>query len=79
MSSNFPNGFKGGVTIRGIPLQLLNPGEVFWVNNSGVLAKGIVARSVLSLMLLRNVRLVVVMLSRLCPDMQRTSLQLILQ
>ncbi len=38
--SNFPNGFAAGVTIRGIPLQQAHPGEVFWVNNSSVLAKG---------------------------------------
>jgi len=40
MSSNYPNGFANGVTIRGVPLLQTNPGEVFWVNNSGVLAKG---------------------------------------
>lgn len=40
MSSNFPNGFAAGVTIRGIPLFQAHPGEVFWVNNSTVLAKG---------------------------------------
>jgi hypothetical protein len=40
MSSNFPNGFANGVTIRGMPLLQVHPGEVFWVNNSGVLAKG---------------------------------------
>ena len=37
--SNFPNGFLDGVTIRGMPIQQLHPGEVFWVNNSSVLAK----------------------------------------
>lgn len=40
MSSNFPNGFASGVTIRGIPLLQLHPGEVFWVNNSSVLSFG---------------------------------------
>ena len=40
MSSNYPNGFANGVTIRGMPLLQVHPGEVFWVNNSGVLAKG---------------------------------------
>ena len=40
MSSNFPNGFASGVTIRGVPLTQTHPGEVFWVNNSSVLAKG---------------------------------------
>ena len=40
MSSNYPNGFANGVTIRGVPLLQTHPGEVFWVNNSSVLAKG---------------------------------------
>jgi len=40
MSSNFPNGFASGVTIRGLPLLQTHPGEVFYVNNSSVLAKG---------------------------------------
>jgi hypothetical protein len=40
MSSNYPNGFTNGVTIRGVPLQQAQPGEVFFVNNSTVLAKG---------------------------------------
>ena len=38
--SNFPDGFKNGVTIRGVPLSITNPGKVYWVNNSGVLAPG---------------------------------------
>jgi hypothetical protein len=38
--SNFPNGFKQGIAVRGIPIVNTHPGEVFWVNNSGVLAKG---------------------------------------
>ena len=38
--SNFPNGFANGVTIRGLPLLQTHPGEVFFVNNSSVLAKG---------------------------------------
>lgn len=38
--SNFPNGFSGGVTIRGIPITIAHPGKVFWVNNSSVLAPG---------------------------------------
>ena len=40
--SNFPNGFAQGVTIRGLPLLQMHPGEVFYVNNSSVLAKGAV-------------------------------------
>lgn len=43
--SNFPNGFSNGVTIRGLPLQVLHPGRVFWVNNSGVLPVGGIAGS----------------------------------
>jgi len=39
-SSNFPNGFANGVTVRGLPLQQVHPGEVFWVNSTTVLAKG---------------------------------------
>jgi hypothetical protein len=34
--SNFPGGFKDGVSIRGIPLQVLHPGRAFWVSNSTV-------------------------------------------
>lgn len=43
--SNFPNGFTQGITIRGLPIQLTHPGEVYWVNNSSVLAKGAVGGS----------------------------------
>lgn len=39
MTSNFPNGFRNGLTVRGLPLSVTHPGEVFWVNNSGVLPK----------------------------------------
>jgi len=38
--SNYPNGFLNGITIRGLPVTVSHPGEVFWVNNSGVLPKG---------------------------------------
>lgn len=37
--SNYPNGFAAGVSIRGLPINLAFPGEVFYLNNSGVLAK----------------------------------------
>ena len=40
MASNYPNGFAGGVTIRGLPLTVTNPGHVFWVNGTSVLAEG---------------------------------------
>jgi len=45
MSSSYPNGFANGVTIRGVPIVQSHPGEVFWVNNSSVLAKGGIAGS----------------------------------
>jgi len=37
--STYPNGFRNGITIRGIPIVNTHPGEVYWVNNSSVLAK----------------------------------------
>lgn len=37
--SNYPNGFANGITIRGMPINITHPGEVFWVNNSGVLPR----------------------------------------
>ena len=39
-ASSFPNGFSSGITIRGLPLNQVHPGEVFWLNNSSVLVKG---------------------------------------
>lgn len=43
--SNYPNGFAQGVTIRGIPLTVSNPGKVFWVNSTSVVAPGAVGGS----------------------------------
>jgi hypothetical protein len=43
--SNYPNGFPFGVTIRGMPINVTNPGQVFWVNNSTVLPVGGIAGS----------------------------------
>ena len=31
--SNFPKGFAAGVTIRGVPLTVTNPGNVWWVDS----------------------------------------------
>lgn len=45
MSATYPGGFLNGVTIRGVPIQQLHPGEVHWVQNSSVLAKGGVSGS----------------------------------
>ncbi len=39
-ASNYPNGFTNGVTIRGLPVTVAHPGQVFFVNNSSVLAQG---------------------------------------
>ena len=38
--SNFPNGFADGVTIRGVPIAITNPGETFWVNSTTLLPVG---------------------------------------
>ena len=38
--SNYPNGFLGGVTMRGLPILQTHPGEVFWVSNATTLLKG---------------------------------------
>ena len=38
--SVYPSGFSTGITVRGLPLNVSHPGEVFFVNNSSVLAKG---------------------------------------
>lgn len=38
--SNFPNGFGGGVTIRGIPILQTNPGMTFWVSNATTMLQG---------------------------------------
>lgn len=38
--SNFPGGFADGVTIRGIPITITNPGKVFWVYNGSALQGG---------------------------------------
>lgn len=43
--SNYPHGFTNGVTIRGVPLQQSQPGQVFFVNNSSVLAQDGIAGS----------------------------------
>ncbi len=40
MSSNYPGGFAGKLTVRGAVVDIPHPGEVFYVNNSSVLAKG---------------------------------------
>lgn len=36
MPANYPSGFTSGVTVRGIPINIAHPGEVFWVNNTGI-------------------------------------------
>ena len=43
--SNYPNGFAGGVTIRGIPLVQTHQGRVFWVYNGSALLSGQVGGS----------------------------------
>lgn len=36
-STNFPDGFANGLSVRGMPLLQMQPGQVFWVCNSQVL------------------------------------------
>jgi hypothetical protein len=43
--SNYPGGFAQGVTIKGLPLTLTNPGRVFWVSNATTLSPGDVGGS----------------------------------
>jgi hypothetical protein len=38
--SNYPNGFTAGLTIRGLPINVTNPGQVFFVNSTTVIADG---------------------------------------
>jgi hypothetical protein len=38
--SSFPNGFTQGVTIRGVPLVVTNPGKVWWLSNALTLQRG---------------------------------------
>lgn len=38
-ASIFPNAFTNGAIIRGVPLNQVQPGKVFYVNNSSVLAE----------------------------------------
>ena len=36
MASKYPNGFKHGLSVRGVPLVQTHAGHVFWVSNSSV-------------------------------------------
>ena len=36
--ANFPSGIMQGINLRGLPLQVAHPGEIFWVNNTTVKA-----------------------------------------
>lgn len=38
--SNYPNGFQNGITLRGIPIQVMHPGQVYFVNNSTAIPQG---------------------------------------
>ena len=42
-TSNFPNGFAFGITVRGLPLIQSHPGSVFWVDNSATAKPGCAA------------------------------------
>lgn len=43
--SSYPNGFPGGLSVRGMPVDMVHPGKVFYVNNSSVLAVSGIAGS----------------------------------
>lgn len=43
--STYPNGFADGISIRGMPLNIAYPGQVFFLNNSGVLPEGGISAS----------------------------------
>jgi len=43
--SSFPNGFLDGISIRGLPINVAHPNEVYWVNNTTVLPKHGIAGS----------------------------------
>lgn len=43
--SNYPNGFTNGVTLRGMPVTVAQPGQVFWVNSSSVISPDGIAGS----------------------------------
>ncbi len=34
LTATYPGGFPNGVTIRGMPVRQMHPGEVFWVSNA---------------------------------------------
>lgn len=38
--SRYPNGFSGGLEVRGVPVTMSHPGKVIWVSNSSVLMDG---------------------------------------
>ncbi len=40
LAPTFPSGFPNGITVRGLPLQQVHSGEVFWVSNSTALPPG---------------------------------------
>jgi hypothetical protein len=40
LMSHYPNGFANGLTIRGLPVTMMHPGQVFWVSNATTLLPG---------------------------------------
>jgi len=45
MSSNYPSGFTGGLTVRNAPIELSFPGNILYANNSTVLAENAIGGS----------------------------------
>lgn len=44
-TSNFPLGFQNGITLRGVPVDIPVPGQVFWVDSTSTVVKGGVGSS----------------------------------
>jgi hypothetical protein len=45
LTSNYPNGFSSTLVVRGLPVSMSQPGKVWWLNNSSVVAPGAIAGS----------------------------------
>jgi hypothetical protein len=39
-ASSYPQGFKDGITLRGVPITQSHPGKVFWVSNASTIQVG---------------------------------------
>ena len=44
-TTNFPLGFQNGISLRGVPVEIPVPGQVFWVDSTSAVVKGSVGSS----------------------------------